>query len=74
MATIQLKEQYHCDNDCLQEGCPSHEATLTFQSTASIYTWNDGQGNECYFDMEQMRMLIKMAKHLSQTRGDTVKV
>ncbi|GAG06158.1 unnamed protein product, partial [marine sediment metagenome] len=40
MANCYRELTYHCYDDCLQSGCPSHKATLEFQSCSNAYHFN----------------------------------
>jgi len=74
MGQLKQTENYHCDNDCEQSGCPGHTAILEFNSVANIYHFNDGNGQEIYLDMATADVMIKMFKFYSESRADTVKV
>ena len=72
MATIIKEKEYWCTDDCIQCGCPKHTAKLTFQSTALVYTFEDGQGGEYFFDDAKLQVLIDLIKSLN--RVDIVEV
>lgn len=74
MGQLKITREYRCDDDCLQSGCPSHIATLGFNSICNIYTFDDGQGNVMHFDLSLAAAMIDMFKFYSETRADTVKV
>ena len=74
MGQVKAEQEYSCDNDCERSGCPKHKMTLVFNSIANIYTYDDGQGQKCSFDYSSMEAFIKMVRHFSETRADTVKL
>jgi|LSQX01.3.fsa_nt_gb hypothetical protein len=72
MATITREKQYHCFNDCRQEGCPTHKAVLTFQSTSNAYTFDNGKGDVRYFEEGELQTFIDLLKDLD--RADAVDI
>jgi hypothetical protein len=52
-------------------GCPSHKATLEFQSCSNAYHFNIN-GKDLYFEQGALQALIDLIKALN--RCDTVKL
>lgn len=72
MATIELKKEYSCHNDCKMMGCPKHTATLIFHSVSDSYTYSDGKGKEYYFNHGELQSLVDLLKSLD--RADKVRI
>lgn len=72
MATIVKTTKYYCSNDCRQEGCPMHTATLEFQSCSNAYTFDNGKGDVYYFEEGELQALIYLLKSLD--RADAVEI
>lgn len=68
MSTSVLERKYKCWNDCLQSGCPSHKAKLTFQSVSDSLVFDDGQGQEFHIQTPELDAFLDMLKELSQFR------
>jgi len=73
MATVILKEKYRCFDDCRQEGCPEHEATLQFQTVSNAYTFENGKGEKYSFEQGELETLVSLLKQLSERRCDSVR-
>jgi len=73
MATVILKEKYRCFDDCRQEGCQEHEATLQFQTVSNAYTFENGKGKKYYFEQGELETLVSLLKQLSERRCDSVR-
>ena len=71
MANCYRELTYHCYNDCKMSGCPSHKATLKFQSCSNAYHFNLN-GEDYYFEQGKLQALIDLIKALN--RYDTVKL
>jgi hypothetical protein len=74
MATLKLIKKYRCSDDCVQAGCPEHQAELQFQSTSGYYTFNNGRGSEHEFELGELEVFIELLKELSGRRADSVKI
>ena len=59
MATIKRQITYRCYDDCLQSGCPTHEATLEVQTTSQAYTFNL-DGRELFFERGELEALLDL--------------
>lgn len=59
MAIIKRQLTYRCYDDCLQSGCPTHEATLEVQTTSQAYTFNL-DGRELYFERGELEALLDL--------------
>lgn len=66
MATIIHTQKYRCSDDCLQSGCPSHEAKLIYQSTSDAYTFENGNGCTKYFERGELEAFIILLKGLDR--------
>jgi hypothetical protein len=65
MGTLTHKIPYKCYNDCVQYGCPGHEAIVTYQSTSDAYPFDDGRGlphSISYFDPKTLQIFIDALK------------
>ena len=72
MATITHTKKYRCSDDCLQSGCPTHEAKLIYQSASDTYTFENGKGETKYFERGELEAFIELLKGLD--RADAVQV
>lgn len=43
MSTIRYERTYQCWDDCQMQGCPTHVASLEFQSTSTTLTFDNGR-------------------------------
>ena len=60
MATIKKGITYRCNDDCRMEGCPSHKATLEFQSVSDCYHFNIN-GQEIYLERGAMEAFVDLS-------------
>ena len=77
MSTSILTKKYNCSDDCKYGGCPSHEATLEYQSTSDAYKFDNGKGYEDsvkYFERGELDSLIYLLKELTEFREDSVRI
>lgn len=74
MATVTNKTEYRCSDDCRQEGCPVHEASLTYQSVSDFYSFDNGKGTVHYFERGELETFIALLKELSNNRKDSVRI
>lgn len=68
MSKTKLEHRYRCWNDCKMEGCPSHVATLEFQSVTDALHFTDGKGAEIYMQTPELEALLLMLNTLSKNR------
>ena len=54
MGTITITSKYRHSEDCIQEGCPSHEAKFTYQTTSDAYLFETGYGKEVTFERGEL--------------------
>ena len=59
MAIIKRQLTYRCYDDCLQSGCPTHEATLEVQTTSQAYTFNL-DGRELFFERGELEVIMDL--------------
>ena len=52
MSISKLEHRYRCWHDCRHAGCPSHIATLEFQSGSDVLHFTDGFGREFYMQTQ----------------------
>ena len=64
MASIIHTMEYRCSDDCLQIGCPSHEAKLIYQSISDTYVFENGKGETKYFERGELEAFIELLKEL----------
>ncbi len=74
MSTHTLRKSYRCSDDCLQSGCPTHIAKLTYQSTSDTYTFDDGKGHIHHFERGALEAFILLMKDLNEDRWDSYQV
>ncbi len=74
MATVVLKKEYRCFDDCKQEGCPSHTAVLEFQTASNMYTFDNGKGDVLCFEQGEIQILVDLLKELSASRVDSCRL
>lgn len=60
MGTVRKSLKYHCSDDCVQSGCPNHTASMEYQSTADILHYDDGKGQDVYFERGSFRAFMTM--------------
>jgi hypothetical protein len=65
MANITRTITYRCSDDCIQSGCPTHIATLQYQSTVDHYTF-DLNGQVIALERGKMDALITLLKSLDR--------
>ena len=65
MSTINYEMKYSCDNDCKQSGCPEHTAKLSFQTTANVISFDDGDGTNHHFDLSKLTTLLKLLNQMT---------
>ena len=67
MSTTTREWFYNCSEDCQQSGCMGHTARMEYQSTASILTFDTGNGQRIFLDSNQLdaflAMLASIGKH-----------
>lgn len=63
-----LERTYKCWNDCVEQGCPSHTAKLTFQSVSDSLEFDDGKGQKFYIQTPELEAFIEMLRELSGWR------
>ena len=71
MATIKWQLTYRCFDDCLQSGCPTHEATLEVQTTSQAYTFNL-DGRELYFERGELEAMIELIEKIDRVDCITI--
>ena len=74
MATVRLNKKYRCSDDCRREGCPEHEAELKYQTVSDAYYFDNGKGQEYYFERGELETMIELLKQLAERRADSVRV
>ena len=74
MGTIQLKKVYRHSEDCLQTGCPSHEATFTYQSTSDAYTFDTGCGRIICFERGELEVFLSLLSQMNERNACCVDV
>lgn len=68
MGTITQRYVYRCWNDCQPQGCPSHEATLEYQSTSDSLHFKDGKGHEIFMQTPELKAFLCMLQSLGGGR------
>lgn len=68
MSTTKQEFRYRCWNDCYMEGCPSHVATLDYQSVSDALHFDDGKGNEIFMQTPELGALLRMINELGKSR------
>jgi hypothetical protein len=66
MATILRLEKYRCSDDCIQSGCPTHQAKLIYQSTTDYYEFDNGKGEIKYFERGELEVFIRLLKSINR--------
>lgn len=72
MSTITREIKYTCSNDCKWSGCPSHIATMTMQTTASVFEFKFHKEDEdgIWFDYDSLEAFLKLVEELNISRAD----
>jgi hypothetical protein len=65
MSTVIRSKKIYCDEDCRQEGCPSHVMELHFQTTANVYSFRQDDKTILCIDRAKMRALLEMLKMMN---------
>lgn len=74
MATVVLKNVYRCFDDCKQEGCPTHESTLEFNTVTNSYKFMNGVGTTYHFEQGELESFVKLLKELHEVRFDSLSI
>jgi hypothetical protein len=74
MGVSKITKEYRCDSDCEMLGCPNHTATLEFYSVSTTYRFDDGKGNEMWFDVNLVETMIDMFREFGEIRADTARL
>lgn len=74
MAKVTLYKEYHCSDDCSQSSCPGHKAKLAYNSVSNLYEFDNGKGNQHFFEDSELDTFIQLLKGLSLKREDSLKV
>lgn len=74
MATIILKMQYNHSESCIQQGCPSHEATLTYQSTSDGYIFEPLKDKKIYFKRGELEVFLKLLRQMNDTHCSSIDI
>ncbi len=72
MANIIITQKYNCSDDCVQSGCPKHDATLYYQSVSDYYQFDNGKGEIKSFERGELEVFIKLLKDLN--RADSIQI
>lgn len=59
MSTLTKEIPYHCDNNCVPQGCPGHIAEITYQPASDYVTFNDGQHSSYGFDLNRLEAFLE---------------
>lgn len=73
MAHITLHKTYKCSDDCVPEGCPSHNIDLSFQSVSNAYLIHRASKEILYFEQGEMQAIFDLLKEISTLRADAIK-
>lgn len=73
MSTTRIERTVRCWDDCKMAGCPTHVVSLTFQTTSSILTFEDGRGDKFYGDPHMFAALVAMLADFASWRGEIEK-
>lgn len=73
MGLITLKQNYRCSDDCVQSGCPSHEAVLEYMSVTDSYTFKSDR-QEKYFERGELEAFIELLDKMGKLRADGVHI
>lgn len=71
MANIEHKQLYRCSDDCLQEGCPGHEAILRIQTCSDAYCFIGTNEKKIYFERNELQAFLNLLAGID--RADIVK-
>ena len=71
MANCKRELIYSCSDDCKMSGCPTHKATLNYQSVSDAYHFN-ANGRDYYFERGQLQAFIDLLKALN--RVDSIQI
>lgn len=71
MATIKRQLTYRCYDDCLQSGCPTHQATLEIETVTQSYMFNL-DGRELYFERGELEVMIELIEKINRVDCITI--
>ena len=74
MGINKLQKEYRCLDDYKQSGCPKHIAKLEFYNTTNGYKFDNGKGNEYYFEEGELQAFVDLLKELKEIRVDSVSI
>lgn len=69
MSKTTVKETYRCMNDCLPQGCPSHEASLTYESVSDSMLFDDGKGSQISMQAPEIGAFLSLLSELRERIG-----
>lgn len=72
MSIIKLERHYRCYEDCLPSGCPTHTATLEFQSVSDSLHFSDGRGQEIYLHPPELEAFLSMWHEIGKGKRDKI--
>ena len=64
MATIELTKQYRHSEDCVQAGCPTHQAKFTYQSTSDYYMFEPYGGKKIFFERGELEAFLILLREM----------
>lgn len=70
MSTGRYERTYRCLDDCQMQGCPTHIASLEFQSTSTTLSFYDGQGGRFIGWPSEFEALVSMLVECAGWRGE----
>jgi len=59
--------KYRCLNDCLPQGCPTHEASLEYQSVSDALSFDDGKGSKIHMQTPELEAFLCMLNSLAES-------
>ena len=64
---VKAERKIHCDDDCVQSGCPGHTVELVVHSTAGVGAYiKDGQ-TKAIFDRDEAEALLSMLNEIKES-------
>ncbi len=74
MATRELTKRYRHSEDCIQAGCPSHEAKFTYQSTSDAYCFEPSDGKKIFFERGELEVFLELLREMSDIHCSCVDI
>lgn len=70
MSITTLKRSYHCWDDCEMSGCPTHTASLEYESVSDSLSFDDGKGRSLQGQIAEFEVLLELLSEFASHRAE----